>query len=224
MSLRNSRQEKLAPSELLNAAKAVVIGAGAVGHQVATSLASMGVSQIHIIDFDAVGEENLAPQRFAESEVGKNKAQSVAEECVLLNSHIVVKAIRRKLLSKDKSLFRGAYVFSCVDNIEVRREIFDMCVDAEAEWFGDTRSATEFTEVYSCPKPADVSTGSQKYLNTLFSAQEAYQATCSTKMTNYIAGNAAALVMAKFAQVLRGANQEYSAHSCNLLSFEMENL
>ena len=56
-----------------------VIGAGATGTAVALELAKLGVRKLHIHDFDEVEEHNLANQYFGPADVGRNKAEALAE-------------------------------------------------------------------------------------------------------------------------------------------------
>src|SRR5476649_1825418 len=76
---RDIRQRELVPPARLAQCHAVVIGVGAVGRQVALQLAAVGVPKMTLIDHDTVAVENLAPQGFWESDLGRSKVKAVAE-------------------------------------------------------------------------------------------------------------------------------------------------
>ena len=63
----------------LKAASALVVGAGALGNEVAKNLALLGVGRIWIADFDRIETTNLTRSAlFRGSDVGKWKAQVLA--------------------------------------------------------------------------------------------------------------------------------------------------
>lgn len=80
-------QEKLSQSRVL------VIGAGGLGHPVASYLTGAGVGTLHIADFDAVEESNLHRQiLFAHEDCGTNKAQALARVLARQNPHVTLHA------------------------------------------------------------------------------------------------------------------------------------
>ena len=56
-----------------------IIGAGGIGSWTTFCLAKMGAPRIVVIDFDNVEDVNIAPQVYAMSDIGKNKAQALAD-------------------------------------------------------------------------------------------------------------------------------------------------
>ena len=65
---RDARQRDLLPPQRLAAARATVVGVGAVGRQVGLQLAAMGVGWLQLVDFDTVETVNLGPQGYFESD------------------------------------------------------------------------------------------------------------------------------------------------------------
>ncbi len=99
-----------------------VIGCGSVGSAVAELLARLGLKKISLYDFDTVSAHNLANQLFYHSDIKREKAEVVKEMICGINPD----AAPDIQLFKDgwtaKSKLNG-YVFLCVDNIDLRREI-----------------------------------------------------------------------------------------------------
>lgn len=103
-----------------------IIGCGAVGSTLAENLARFGLTKISLYDFDVVEAKNVANQMFTSDDLGKNKVDAVAENLRRINPD-VVDGLR---LVKDG--YHGqrlsGYVFLCVDNIDLRRQIAESCV------------------------------------------------------------------------------------------------
>lgn len=98
-----------------------IIGCGSVGSVVAENLARFGITRIMLYDFDTVEPRNLANQMFTQDDVGRLKVEALADMLHRINPEIdndlvlVPKGYTGQKLS--------GYVFLCVDNIDLRREI-----------------------------------------------------------------------------------------------------
>ena len=57
---RDIRQREIVPPQKLAECRAVVVGVGAIGRQVALQLAAVGAPSLELVDHDRVGVENLA--------------------------------------------------------------------------------------------------------------------------------------------------------------------
>lgn len=102
-----------------------VIGCGAIGSHVAEQLARYGLTKITLYDFDTVESHNIANQLFTQEDIGKTKVQAVADYLVKINPEI---ASDIKLVDKGYTGQKlSGYVFLCVDNIDLRREIATAC-------------------------------------------------------------------------------------------------
>ena len=104
-----------------------IIGCGAIGSTVAENLARFGLTKISLYDFDNVESHNIANQMFTSEDIGKTKVQAVAEYLQKINPEIKNDLI---LVEKGYTGQRlSGYVFLCVDNIDLRREIAMACRD-----------------------------------------------------------------------------------------------
>lgn len=97
-----------------------IIGCGAIGSHVAEQLTRIGCTNIHLWDFDYVEAKNVTNQMFMDSDIGKEKVDAVADMMKAINSEIIV--IKHPKGITPPYVVNG-YVFLCVDNIDLRREI-----------------------------------------------------------------------------------------------------
>lgn len=100
-----------------------VIGCGSVGSTVAENLVRMGITNLTIWDMDVVEAHNLANQMFRQKDIGKPKVDAVAEILAEINPDIT-DSLQLKPNGWTGQLLSG-FVFLCVDNIELRRQIVE---------------------------------------------------------------------------------------------------
>lgn len=101
--------------------KCHIIGCGSVGSTIAENLARLGVTNMALYDFDTVEPHNIANQMFVNSDIKKPKIEATRRIIVDINPDA----------SESITLFPegyvgqklSGYVFLCVDNIELRKEI-----------------------------------------------------------------------------------------------------
>lgn len=98
-----------------------IIGCGAVGSTVAENLVRFGLTNLTLYDFDTVEAHNIANQMFRSIDIGKPKTQALAEILTEINPELPTNL---KIEPKGYCGQRlSGYVFLCVDNIDLRREI-----------------------------------------------------------------------------------------------------
>jgi molybdopterin-synthase adenylyltransferase len=215
---RDVRQRDLVPPQRLALCHAVVVGVGAIGRQVALQLAAVGVPRLTLIDHDAVGEENLAPQGYWPEDLGQPKAVVTAALCRRVNpeAHIFPVAERFKRSAVGDYVAGDRLVaFACVDSIETRRLLWE-ALRHRAALYLDGRMSAEVVRVLAVDAPA--TDGS--YATTLFPAAEAHTGPCTAKSTLYAASIAAGLLVGQFARWLRGLPVD-SDLTLNLLASEL---
>lgn len=74
--------------EKLNSAKVAIAGLGGLGSNIAVALARIGVSHLHLIDFDKVDISNLNRQHYFISHLNKYKTQALAEQLQMINPYL----------------------------------------------------------------------------------------------------------------------------------------
>lgn len=97
-----------------------IIGCGAVGSTIAENLARLGIKELHLWDFDAVEDHNIANQMFLTKQINMLKTDAVEEICKAINPEITI--IKHEAYT-DESL--SGYLFICPDSIKVRRQIIE---------------------------------------------------------------------------------------------------
>lgn len=102
--------------------KCHIIGCGSVGSSVAELLVRLGITNISLYDFDNVSSHNLANQMFFESDVEKPKTVCLKEMLVKINPDVenTIELHNEGWTNKTRT---SGYIFMCVDNIDLRREI-----------------------------------------------------------------------------------------------------
>jgi molybdopterin-synthase adenylyltransferase len=134
--LRYSRHLLLEPFGLeaqskLDAATALVVGAGGLGSAALMYLASAGIGRIIIVDGDTVDLTNLQRQIIHdEAAIGVNKALSAKKRLQEINSTIQIDATTQRC--DETALFRlvinANIVLDCTDNFQTRHAINRACV------------------------------------------------------------------------------------------------
>lgn len=104
-----------------------IIGCGSVGSTVAYMLARTGVTNFTLWDFDIVEPHNLANQMFRQKDIHKPKVEALLDIICEINPDIADCAKFKPEGWKGQQL--SGYVFLCVDNIDLRREIVEKHFD-----------------------------------------------------------------------------------------------
>jgi len=141
---RYSRQELFAGigpagQSRIRAAKALVVGCGALGSALAEMMARAGVGRLTIVDRDYVEESNLQRQSlFEEADAARGMPKAVAAESKLrrINSDVEVRGIVADLSTENADeLLKGAdVVLDGTDNFEARFLVNDVCVREGIPW------------------------------------------------------------------------------------------
>jgi len=145
--------------EKLSASSVVVIGAGAVGNEVLKNLCLLGVGRIHIIDFDRIEEHNLTRTiLFKPADVGKFKAEAAALACQQIDPNVKVTFSNSDFWQSLSFSELRTYdaVLCCVDNLEARIRLNQMCLIAHVDLFNagiDSRNIS--VETYSFRSSTD---------------------------------------------------------------------
>jgi len=105
-----------------------IVGCGSVGSTVAENLVRLGVTKLVLWDFDVVESKNLANQMFRHKDIGKSKVDALVDILCEINPDIT-DDIKTKPKGWNGEQLSG-FVFLCVDNIEIRRQIVEKHFDS----------------------------------------------------------------------------------------------
>jgi molybdopterin/thiamine biosynthesis adenylyltransferase len=129
----------IAGQKRLNKSCAIIIGCGALGTVIASSLVRAGVGRVKIIDRDFIEYHNLQRQiLFNEEDIKENLPKAIAAERHLkkVNSEIIVQGIVSDVnYANIEDLVRGAdVILDGTDNLETRFLINDVSVKLKIPW------------------------------------------------------------------------------------------
>ncbi|HID63974.1 MAG TPA: GntR family transcriptional regulator [Anaerolineae bacterium] len=123
--------------EKVQAAKMMVVGAGALGNEVLKNLALMGVGHLFIVDFDTIEAANLSRSvLFRPEDNGKKKAEVAARRIKELNPDVQVQFFHGDI---NTDLGLGVFrrmdvVIGCLDNREARLSVNRFCYWLNKPW------------------------------------------------------------------------------------------
>lgn len=140
--LRYSRQIMLpqfdiAGQERLLNSHAVIFGLGGLGSPVAMYLASAGVAQLTLVDFDNVDLSNIQRQILhGTADIGKEKTQSALETLLNINPEIHISLINKRVCKETtenlftKIIQQANVVIDATDNYDSRFLLNKLCVNS----------------------------------------------------------------------------------------------
>lgn len=173
-----SRQVNILNPEEFNT-RINIIGAGAVGSWVAFSLAKMGLSNLHIYDFDEVGMHNLPNQMFGVRDIGRNKALSI-RNIIKLFTGFTVSAKNEKV---DGTTPMQGIVFMLTDTMSSRKDIYNRAIknNPSIDLLIETRMDLRGGRIYVIdPKDKEQT---KMYEQTFYSDDEAEVSACGVSQT-----------------------------------------
>lgn len=116
---------------LLQKAKVLIIGCGGLGSPLAIYLATSGVGQLHLVDFDSVSVSNLHRQVFYKlNDVNKSKAEILAEE-IKLRTPFTTVTFSNTAVDKNSILeliSNYDVIVDGTDSLQIKYLINDACV------------------------------------------------------------------------------------------------
>ncbi|MGM0600735.1 MAG: HesA/MoeB/ThiF family protein [Candidatus Rifleibacteriota bacterium] len=114
-----------------------ILGAGALGSNIANLLGRAGVGQLVIADYDKVELSNLQRQMiFRENDIGKLKSPTLASHLKNINSKIDIEAFSIKINSQNfTDIFANCdLIFDATDNFSTRFLINKECLALNIPW------------------------------------------------------------------------------------------
>lgn len=177
-----------------------IVGCGAIGSYVATSLAKMGLTKFCLYDFDKVEPHNLPNQFFKEKDIGKLKVDATIDAMFDFNRDVEIHAFRNKVEDAEFPL-DAKIVISCVDDMETRKYIFNKC-KKDVQLFIDCRMGGLQGQIYSIDmtKKREI----KNYEKTLFNNDEAAPERCTERSIIFTVLGIASMVCNQIVKVFKG--------------------
>ncbi|WP_434998751.1 molybdopterin-synthase adenylyltransferase MoeB [Vibrio scophthalmi] len=116
--------------EALKQASVLILGAGGLGCASSQYLATAGVGKLTLIDDDVVELSNLQRQVLHhDADIGKKKVASAAQSLALLNPHIEIATIDKRLSDDELSILIQSHslVLDASDNVDTRNQLNRLC-------------------------------------------------------------------------------------------------
>lgn len=145
LQIPNLRSDRLATFKLISwwerekvdAARVLVVGAGALGNEVIKNLVLMGIGHIFIVDFDTIEMANLSRSiLYRESDTGREKAEVAAAQAKNINPNVQVQYLHGDISTQlGLGVFRRMdVVIGCLDNREARLAVNRFCYWMNIPW------------------------------------------------------------------------------------------
>ena len=120
--------------QALKNAKVLIIGLGGLGSPAALYLASAGIGQLVLSDFDVIDVSNLQRQiTYQSDDVGQSKVEVTKAKLQQINPEIRVRSVDNQMPVQQlmMELSMVDLVLDCTDNMASRQLINKACVDAK---------------------------------------------------------------------------------------------
>jgi hypothetical protein len=202
-------------ADILDPAKAAathvtVIGLGTIGSHAALELARMGIGSLSVIDADQVEAHNLPSQAYGLSDLGRPKAEALAEQLGSVSDHLTVRAEARMAFGGEA--FDPGPVILAVDQMETRRELLELSLaDRPAHpLLIDGRMAGKMWQLLAFD-PSDRSTVDRWLAEHYFPQSAAHPLPCGGRSVSFIGAFTGALIASYVCRQIMGSEVPFFA-------------
>ena len=150
--LNLSQQKNYFPRECIP--PVTIIGAGAIGSNIALMLARMGARDITVYDDDAIDSHNIAPSAYGSNDFARAKVEAL---------HALIERNTEVSITPKRAMYAGeklkGTVIVCVDSMSARKLVWEKVKkNPLVDIVIDTRTAEKFWQVFAIEpcKPADI--------------------------------------------------------------------
>lgn len=192
------RQLDLVHPEKLANMSVHIIGCGGIGSAVALYAAKMGIHTLTLWDFDDFEIHNLPNQMCRIQDIGKNKADAVAD--IIEEFEGIEVEVREERF--DGFVEPNSVVIMAVDSMAARKQIWELVKKSGASRVIDGRMGLLSLNVYSVD-PAST-TQVAYYENTLWGDDEVAELPCTAKSTIFTSGSIASIVCGHLIKQAKG--------------------
>ncbi|MDB5194368.1 MAG: thiamine biosynthesis protein ThiF [Parcubacteria group bacterium] len=156
-----------------------VVGVGATGSRIALALAKLGISEIHLWDYDRIEPHNVPNQVFGNNHVGEFKVDAL-QNIIREQTGITVTAHNERV---DGSQQLGVAVFLLTDTMASRQEIWKGALryKTHVKLVVETRMGKNSGRVYAVNPSSP--THVRGWEETLYSDDMAEVSACGTSIT-----------------------------------------
>jgi molybdopterin/thiamine biosynthesis adenylyltransferase len=104
----------------LRSAKALVVGAGALGNEIVKNLAWLGIGEIILVDFDKIELSNVSRGLFEKDDIGKNKSDVLALKLGKNSPYVKIHSIAKRVEECSEEQLSSDVILSALDNMPTR--------------------------------------------------------------------------------------------------------
>lgn len=181
-----------------------VVGLGMHGSWTALAVARLGVKALRLWDDDVVAAVNVATQAYLPEQIGRPKAECLAE----MVSALGIEAIeQRQKFPSSGWPHPWDVVICCADNHDTRR-LVAAAASQGSKLFIESRSGGEVIYIHAFPPTAD---NLSEYLSTCFPTNN-YDAPCGARGTAYVGMAVASTVAAIIVNWQKGGGTCLQTH------------
>lgn len=179
MILNTMKFSKIFPPQSFGERRVTIIGAGAIGSNLAEQAACHGIQRIRVIDFDTVADHNLANQRYGVADVGRLKVEAL-RDIIRAKTGTEIEIVNKKF-EGDGQL--GPIVFLAVDSMAARKQIWERAVRLKpgVKLMVDTRMGAMEAKAFAV-EPT-LPTNIDRYEKFFFDDTVAVASECGTEQT-----------------------------------------
>lgn len=185
-----------------------IIGCGALGSWTAVLLAKLGVRDITLWDNDIVEEHNLPNQLFTLKQIGKNKAEALADMIEWMTG--ARPTVRSRRCTASDTL--PGVVLCCVDSMKGRSALFDaFCMTPRGRLWVEGRMGLREGLLYTVD-PSDAAQV-MAYKTTLYSDDVSEASACGiSQAVGATAAHIASLAVWKYVRYAIGYREQARAN------------
>lgn len=197
------RQSDIIDQQALAETHITICGLGTVGSNAAVELARMGVGALTLIDDDEVEAHNLPSQAYLLADLGRPKAEALAERVSQVSDHAEVKDEQRRLSGGES--FNAGPVILAVDDMDARRDIVELSVASRPthRLLVDGRMAGKTMQLLAFD-PTDKEKVDRWLSDFWFPQEEAHPVACGGRTVSFVGAFAGSMIAALLARSLSG--------------------
>lgn len=167
----------------------IIGGVGGIGSFLALLLSRLTPNTISLYDNDIISDVNMSGQFYRTSDIGYSKVESLQRSVRMYSDYYCSTC---KELYMNNSI-TAEIMFSCFDNMEARKAMYNNWKNDNKELFIDGRLAFEEFQIFAIQKN-DVISMETYEKDWLFDSSEAEPTLCSQKQTTHMASMIASLM------------------------------